>query len=241
MKVSNPMMKRTSAALVAVALAGIAGAPATADTDPPIVPSAPTGVQALPDHSKPGTVTVGWNNSYSSGGASITDYVVRAEPEDYGQITECVTQPGMDTSSCTFTGLQTNRSYRFTVYARNVVGPSVSAETRAFLWPAPEIRSVKPITVRVSQWSWRPAVRVRWSGPTLSAQAPMDEVAFYRVRTVNGRHQCVGRQHERGSCVVRWLKNGKRYRFVVERLYTNSEPMASAPSKPVVATKQRKR
>jgi hypothetical protein len=69
----------------------------------------------------------------------------------------------------------------------------------------------------------------------------MDEVAGYRVRTVKGVHQCSGMQHARGSCTVRWLKNGKRYRFVVERLYTNSEPMVSAPSKPIVATKPRKR
>jgi hypothetical protein len=62
------------------------------------------------------------------------------------------------------------------------------------------------------------------------------------VRTVKGGHQCPGLQYDdRGSCLVKGLKHGKTYRFVVERVYTNDEPMISAPSQPVVTKKRGKR
>jgi hypothetical protein len=234
-------MRRIPAVLVAcVVTGGVPVTPAAATIAPPAVPDSPTDAQVFPDQSTPGSVRVSWNNSFSNGGSPL-EYVVRAEPVEVGQVTECVTSSGVDRSACTFTGLQTNLYYRFTVFARNAVGLSGSTQAHAFLWPAPEIRTVKPVTERWGTWRW-PAARVAWTDVTISPLAPLYEVSGYRVRTLKGGHQCARPQYDdRGSCLVKGLKHGKTYRFVVERVYTNDDPMVSKPSKPIVATKKGKR
>ena len=83
-----------------------------------VAPGAPTNVQATPVGS--GQVAVVWAPPTSTGGG-ITGYVVTAQPG--GQI--CTPVPATATN-CTFTGLNPNQTYTFTVQASNGAGSATS-------------------------------------------------------------------------------------------------------------------
>ena len=83
-----------------------------------VAPGAPTNVQATPVGS--GQVAVTWAPPISTGGG-ITGYVVTAQPG--GQT--CTPVPST-TTACTFTGLNPNQTYTFTVQASNGAGSATS-------------------------------------------------------------------------------------------------------------------
>ena len=100
---------------------------------PGIVPTAPTGVVAVP-HS--GTVAVSWQASGTNGGTAITGYSVSSTP---GNKT-CTTTGAL---TCTVTGLTNGTTYTFSVFALNSIGqslPGVSSPTT----PGASLTSLTP-------------------------------------------------------------------------------------------------
>jgi hypothetical protein len=98
----------------------------------PVVPSAPTAVQAVGGF---GSATVSWHAPASDGGAPWTSYTVTAMP---GGVTQTV---GATSTSALVPGLKSNAVYVFTVVARNIAGVSpgaVSPATRTQSSPPPQ-------------------------------------------------------------------------------------------------------
>ena len=94
----------------------------------PITPDAPTGVAAVGDAT---SATVSWSPPSWNGGASVTSYVVTAQP---GGAT-CSTA----STTCTVTGLSNYTNYTFTVSAVNAVGAGVTSPASSPVVPKPRI------------------------------------------------------------------------------------------------------
>lgn len=198
----------------AVALTLAAG-PGYADgavlRDQPTVPGAPTGVVAYPTDPLGSVIRVQWNPAFD-GGSAVQGYTVTASPGG---------QTCSDTGFfCYFSGLAKNRSYTFTVSARNAMGLSQPSEPSApvRVWGTVEVTAMKPGNKRV---------KVSWSN------ADNPALLGFTVRSLKGSHRCVAGKGV-DNCTVKGLKNGKRYRFQVLSRTINGQLVssASAPVKP---------
>ncbi|MEI7654750.1 MAG: fibronectin type III domain-containing protein, partial [Actinomycetota bacterium] len=109
---------------VIAALTSAAVSPATALV-PSTAPSAPTSVSATAKQNQQSVVT--WSVPSSTGGATITSYVVTAidatNPANGNETCTWTTGP----LTCTITGLTNGDSYTFTVTATNISGTSVAS------------------------------------------------------------------------------------------------------------------
>ena len=84
----------------------------------PVASPAPTKVQAVVDATR---VTVSWNPPATDGGATITSYTVRADPDH----ASCTTTR----TTCVLEGLEPGQTYRISVVATNAAGDSDPSST----------------------------------------------------------------------------------------------------------------
>jgi Fibronectin type III domain len=108
------------------------------------VPSAPTAVSV-----RAGTyaATVSWRAPKSSGGTALTGYQITSSPK-----TTTVTVSAGATSAA-IKGLSSAQSYRFTVRAVNLVGPSAASTASAAVRPtAPAAAATAPALISTSRY-----------------------------------------------------------------------------------------
>jgi predicted phage tail protein len=104
---------------------------------PATVPAAPVGVLAIGGL---GQVVVSWRAPTSSGGSSISQYIVQYSPSAGRWITS--TTVGSNTTTATVSGLLANRPYSFRVLAVNDMGNSPASRVVV-------ARTLRPAVVRV--------------------------------------------------------------------------------------------
>jgi hypothetical protein len=126
-----------------------AGTVTPATVSSPTTPGAPTNATAVASN---GSATISWTPPSSTGGATITSYMVTASPGG-ATCTYTVTTP--ETDQCTISGLTNGTGYTFTVTAHNTAGDSS---------PSSASRSVTPSS------------GVSLAAPTLSLVMPGDQI-----------------------------------------------------------------
>ncbi|MBZ4419115.1 FG-GAP-like repeat-containing protein [Myxococcus sp. RHSTA-1-4] len=139
------------------------GASAESEPSAPVVPArapdAPASVSAVPGVR---SASVSWKAPADTGGLPVSGYVVTAMPGGASQ------QVDGAATSASFTGLEDDTAYTFTVAARNEVGPGGSAGTEPILTPtrpgAPALVEAKP-GVR--------SITVSWEPPASDGRAPL--------------------------------------------------------------------
>ncbi|WP_426756061.1 FG-GAP-like repeat-containing protein [Myxococcus sp. Y35] len=144
------------------AVNAVGAGPASAESAsvvPAASPGAPVSVAATPGVR---TVSVSWLPPEDTGGLPVSGYVVTASPGDVTQ------QVDGAASDATFTDLQDDTEYTFTVAARNDVGPGTESGTASARTPA---RPSAPESVQA-----QPGVRsltVTWEPPVSDGRAPV--------------------------------------------------------------------
>lgn len=178
---------------------GVGTGPASSmvQATPAVLPSAPGAVVAVPGVR---SVTVTWGAVENNGGASIISFLVTGEP---GAGTVEVVG---DQFSATFNDLGDDRTYTFSVRARNAegVGPASSSApvTTHALPGAPTITSVAHGDARVA---------VRWAAPSSDGRSA---ITSYRVHASPG-DVTVEVEGDATEATVPGLTNGVAYTFVV--------------------------
>lgn len=156
------------------------------------------------------TASVFWNHPADDGGAEITSYTVTAAPAG-GTCTTTAT-------SCTFTGLDSGRSYTFRLAAANRIGDGTPASATALVQgpvPAP----VREVRVTPSDR----ALDVTWSA------SASEDVREYVATATPGGKSCSTADL---ACTIGGLRNGRAYRVsVIARSSTSDSPVAAAPRK----------
>ncbi|MFJ1543350.1 fibronectin type III domain-containing protein [Micromonospora chalcea] len=182
----------------------------------PTVPAPPTGVNAS---SGDGQATVRWTAPSDDGGAPIIDYTVTTYP---GARTVTAT-----TLSATVTGLTNDRSYWFTVRARNAAGESTESAQSLGVTPAPPSPPGTPFVTSV--YPRDAAVKVTWSPPDRGAA----DVTGYRITADPGGASAQAGA-DKTEAVVGGLANGTTYTFTVVALSAAGDGATSPRSEAVV-------
>lgn len=117
---------------------------------PVALPSAPTGVRAVPGD---GRAEISWTEPAESGGSPISHYTVTASPGGLS-----ATVPA-DARTATLTGLSNGTSYTFRVTATTGIGDSAASGPSARVVPA----GVPGRVSRPDTWASRHTATVRWN------------------------------------------------------------------------------
>jgi hypothetical protein len=175
----TPVSSQTLTRTFTATTAGLAGVSGIYDDDlgqhqvvfnfvihTPTAPSAPLSVVATPGD---GSATVSWEPPDDDGGAPITGYEVRSNPDDG----TCAPTPSTATT-CTFVSLTNGQAYTFTVTASNALGTG------------PASGPSDPVTPAAPPVAWIGTLRPYSTTTTLAlswgAEAGTNDVASFDVR-----------------------------------------------------------
>jgi hypothetical protein len=193
---------------------GTGGVPASAGT----VPGRPV-IGAARIHGRRGA-SLRFGAPPYDGGAAVTGYVIlESTGKSYSTAT---TSPPCTIASCTVTGLQLGRSYRFEVEAMSESGagpPSAPSNPVATPATVPGEPSIGKVT------GGNKSATARWSPPSLDGGAA---IRTYTARAKDGTSTftCVSKGD---SCTIHGLENGRTYEVsVVARNSVGTSPR-SAP------------
>ena len=177
---------------------------------PSVVIGAPSAPRRPAAFAKSASVKVAWVAPLSTGGASLSGYVVTASPKVSGIAKTCAATAVQ--RSCTVLGLTNGRSYTFTVRASNVVGRgAASVATGAVIAGSP----TAPRSLTVSFPSAKSA-KVKWAAP---ASVGSGAVSGYRVRWCPVGRSCapwVNLANSARSATVTGRAKGTKYRVDVQ-------------------------
>ncbi|MFP2925804.1 FG-GAP-like repeat-containing protein [Pyxidicoccus sp. 3LG] len=134
-------------------------ATASAPVVPAGLPGAPASVSATPGVR---AVSVSWQAPENTGGLPLSGYVVMASP---GNVTQ---QVDGATTSATFTGLENDTAYSFTVAARNEVGQGPDTGSAPALTPA-----LPGAPANVEATPGTRSLVVRWEPPASDGREPL--------------------------------------------------------------------
>ncbi|MBV8929958.1 MAG: fibronectin type III domain-containing protein [Mycobacteriaceae bacterium] len=152
------------------------GPAATTSGTPRTTSQAPTGVTAAPGDAK---VTVSWTAPADTGGATVTHYVVTANPGNH----QATTADGL-TTQAVVTGLTNGTAYSITVLAQNVAGDGASSSPVS---ATPKFAT--SITTATSKPSVSYGTKITLSGKLLrSNSSPIGgaSILVFRVPDVGG-------------------------------------------------------
>jgi len=186
---------------------------------PLLVPSAPTGVQAVADNAES---TVTWEPPESDGGSPITGYTATADP---GSNT-CTTDGAL---TCTVTGLTNGTAYTFTVTATNIAGTSLPSTPSAAVTP----RTVPGSPTAVVGTPGNTEVAVAWTAPASNGGS---SVTGYTATGDPGGNTCTWTTGPL-ACTITGLTNGVPYTFAVTATNAAGTSLASTPSAPVTPSR----
>jgi hypothetical protein len=161
-------------------------------------PTAPVDVTAHPGD---GQALVQWNQPSDNGGSAVTGYNVTALPGG----ASCATL-GATFTSCTVTGLLNGASYAFSVEAINAAGESFYAQSATVV---PGDVPGAPVDVVASPGNGSAAVS--WVPPADHG----GPITSYAIEVFRGATHVSTRNDATSPTVLRNLKNGSTYRFVV--------------------------
>ncbi|MBW4029466.1 MAG: hypothetical protein HIU57_02150 [Acidobacteria bacterium] len=164
---------------------------------------------------------VSWTPPVSDGGSAITGYVVVAQ----GAMTSGTGAPTCSATgitTCTVTGLANGDHYTFVVTATNAVGAGAPGTSNVAI-PA-TVPGAPTITGEVPS---RGAVTLSWVAPASTGGIP---IVSYRAVAHPGGASCHVPGRSTG-CVIRGLRDGSRFTFIV---YATNGAGNGAPSGPSV-------
>ncbi len=191
-------------------------APSTASSavTPRTVPSAPTGVVAVPGNAQ---ASISWTPSASTGGSSIQGYTVTASPG--GRTCSTVG------TSCTVTSLTNGTPHTFTVVAVNAAGSSAPSAPSSAVTPA---ALPGPPTGALAVAGTQQAT-ITWTAPASNGGSP---IIGYTVTSSPGSLTC----STAGTigCVVTGLVNGTPYTFSVVATTAIGSSIPSSPSPQII-------
>jgi hypothetical protein len=191
-----------------------ASAAVTPSPGPPVVPGAPSGVNATAGD---GDATVSWSPPSSDGGSAVTGYTVVSSG---GQQ---VSVAGSSTVA-TVPGLVNGVAYTFTVTATNAAGTGPSSVPSSAVTPQPA-PVVPDAPGGVGASAGDGAATVTWSAPPSDGGSA---VTGYTVASSDGRTSAVSALAT--SATVGGLMNGVAYTFTVAATNAVGTGPASAPS-----------
>ena len=155
--------------------------------------------------------SVFWSRPADDGGAEITSYNVTETPGG----STCTTT----TTSCTFSGLETGRSYTFRVVALNRIGTGAPVTASA------SVQGTVPAPARdVRVTADDRALDVTWSASTT------DDVREYVATATPGGRSCSTAEL---ACAIGGLRNGRAYRVTVIARTSTAESSPATSAKPV--------
>ena len=174
----------------------------TSTSAPPkhIPPNPPTGLSAT---SYSGTqINISWNTPVNNGGPPITGYKIEYSM-DVGNFTNLVSNTGSTSTSYSHTGLSTQHSYTYRVFAINSVGTSNSSNTASAI-PIKKITIPSPITnLRVSAAS-ETSIRLSWAAPEDGGSA----ITGYEIEYSSGSGSFVVLIANTGNTATSYLHKG---------------------------------
>ena len=126
-----------------------------------IPPNPPTGLSAT---SYSGTqINISWNPPVNNGGPPITGYKIEYSI-DAGSFTNLIANTGSASTIYSHTGLSTQHSYTYRVFAINSVGTSNSSNTASAI-PIKKITIPSPITNLSVSAASETSIRLSWTAP----------------------------------------------------------------------------
>lgn len=160
-------------------------------------PGAPEDITVKPGN---GRVTVSWSPPADTGGTSLSNYVVTADPGRH----LCATA----SLSCTITGLDNGRDYTVSVTASNTAGLTSAASAQVISTPRTTPGPVRSVTVTYKgSGKYRTAV-IRWSAPSDDGGAT---VTKYKARAKKGSGSYGSWAYTSKRVVKVDVRNGKVY------------------------------
>jgi len=182
------------------------------------VPSPPTGVSATPGA---GNAVINWTNAISSGGLSITGYIITSSPAT----TTATSAAG--TSSFTFPGLTNGTSYTFNISARNSAGLSSPVTTNSVI-PT----SVPNPPTKVTATAGNTSAIVQWVAPVLTGGLPI--TGYIVSRLTSGSAPVSTTVGNLLYATITGLTNDTSYTFTVEAVNSKGASEDSAPSTAII-------
>jgi hypothetical protein len=129
---------------------------------PPVKPTAPSEPRSLTATADVGAVALTWFEPEKNGGTSLTGYDVQADPREEGL------SVSVDGRTARVEGLRAGATYRFTVAARNSVGPGPVATSEPVRLPDVPVATGVPVAERGDR-----AARVTWEAPPSDGGLPV--------------------------------------------------------------------
>jgi hypothetical protein len=180
---------------------------------PSTVPTLPRNAQALAGD---GEATVSWTAPFSSGGAAITEYVVR---DDSGTDV-CSIQAPFTELACTISGLNNGTQVKFQTIARNRSGDSPSSLWTSLVTPA----GLPAAPQNVSASATGSAISVSWDEGDMNGASLRD---YEAIASFSGQ-EIASCQSVATSCTILNLPAGKTYSVSVEATNSIGTSPASA-------------
>ncbi|MCP3137169.1 FG-GAP-like repeat-containing protein [Pyxidicoccus xibeiensis] len=186
--------------------------------DPPVhtAPSAPRSVTAS---TEPDAAVLSWFEPESNGGTALTGYTVESEPREDGMTVV------IDGRTARVTGLRRGGMYRFSVTARNAVGPGPAGSAEPVRLP-----DVPASPLNLSAKRGDGQASVTWEAPVSDGGLPV----LRYVVTANPRGLRVETTGPELSAVVSSLTNGEATTFTVRAVNAVGESPDSTASESVV-------
>jgi len=179
------------------------------------VSGAPTDVSAVAGSA---SAQVSWTAPTTTGGSSITRYVVTSSSGPTG-VKTCSTT----STTCNVTGLSNGTNYTFTVIARNATGDSLASNPSSAVVPART--PTAPLRV-VAGASISAMASVSWAVPNFVG----DGTITYTVSSSSGPTGVRTCTTTATTCNVSGLSNGTSYTFTVRAANTVGTGVSSAAS-----------
>ena len=174
----------------------------TSTSAPPknIPPNPPTNLSAT---SYSGTqINISWNPPPSNGGPPITGYKIEFSI-DAGNFTNLIANTGSVSTSYSHTGLSTQHSYTYRVFAINSIGVSNSSNTASAI-PIKKITIPSPITNLSVSAASETSIRLSWTAP----QDGNSAITGYKIEYKTGSESYVVLTENTGNTVTSYLHKG---------------------------------
>jgi hypothetical protein len=195
--------------------------------NPLMVPSAPTGVTALPANN---SAVVSWTGPTNNGGEPVSSYTVTPYVGSTA-LTPTVVSGSPPATSVTVSGLTNGTAYTFTVAATNAVGQGAASSPSSSVTPEPAVTAPGTPTGVVATAGLN-SVTVSWTAPnnggstiTSYAVTPYLGSTAQTPTVISGSPAAV-------SAAISGLTNGKTYTFTVLATNAMGSGAASVPSNP---------